>query len=229
MRYRLVLYSRDSCNEMQGVEYERSRRLYYPALNFYLLANTLVLIVQQFALLWVVMELTTFSLVPLLLFLPHEGSLEAVWKYLFSFRSAWFSFRRHLFSQPFRAWCCHYTGFVVSRMTGAASQLNPLWLKAAFIFCACRMSAKIGLAPCIRATSTPPPTRPRPSPRSWPLDAQHRHAGAAAVLNRSSLQPVSGLLAAKAVDLRRFFSRLASSAIYMWRSVITNGCWLFKR
>ncbi len=68
---------------MQGPEYDRSKRLFYPALNFYLLANTLVLVVQQFAMLWVLLELTTFSLVPLIFFYRSKESLEAVWKYLF--------------------------------------------------------------------------------------------------------------------------------------------------
>src|SRR5258708_19745281 len=68
---------------MEGPEYDRSKRLFYPALNFYLLANTLALVVQQFALLWVVLELTTFSLAPLIFFYRSKEALEAVWKYLF--------------------------------------------------------------------------------------------------------------------------------------------------
>src|ERR1700675_2608820 len=77
------LYSPGFLQRMQGPEYDRSKRLFYPALNFYLLASTLVLVVQQFAMLWVVLELTTFSLVPLIFFYRSKESLEAVWKYLF--------------------------------------------------------------------------------------------------------------------------------------------------
>src|ERR1700737_3937389 len=58
----VVLYSRGFLLRMEGSEYDRSMRLFYPALNFYLLVSTLALIVQQLALLWVVLELTTFSL-----------------------------------------------------------------------------------------------------------------------------------------------------------------------
>src|SRR5437867_1514650 len=58
----VTLYSPGFLDRMRGPEYDRSKRLFYPALNFYLLANTLVLVVQQFALLWVVLELTTFGL-----------------------------------------------------------------------------------------------------------------------------------------------------------------------
>jgi hydrogenase-4 component F len=146
---------------MQGVEYERSRRLFYPALNFYLLANTLVLIVQQFALLWVVMELTTFSLVPLLYFYRTKESLEAVWKYLFLVSLGLvFLFVGIVFLSLSAHGVVDYTGFVVSRMTEAAPQLNPLWLKAAFIFALVGLSAKIGLAPMhpgdVDATSNAP-------------------------------------------------------------------------
>ena len=79
----VVLYSPGFLRRMDGPEYDRSKRLFYPALNFYLLANTLALVVQQFALLWVLLELTTFSLAPLIFFYRSKESLEAVWKYLF--------------------------------------------------------------------------------------------------------------------------------------------------
>src|SRR5258707_14949433 len=68
---------------MQRPEYHASRRLYYPALNSCLLANTLVIVTQHFGLLWEVLELTTFSLAPMIYFYRSKESLEAVWKYLF--------------------------------------------------------------------------------------------------------------------------------------------------
>ena len=43
----------------------------------------MVIVTQNFGLLWVVIELTTFSLVPLIYFYRSKESLEAVWKYLF--------------------------------------------------------------------------------------------------------------------------------------------------
>ncbi len=103
----VTLYSPGFLQRMQGPEYDRSKRLFYPALNFYLLANTLVLVVQQFAMLWVVIELTTFSLVPLIYFYRSKESLEAVWKYLFlvSHRIG-FPVRRNCVSWPFGPWRC---------------------------------------------------------------------------------------------------------------------------
>ena len=146
---------------MEGPAYDRSKRLFYPALNFYLLANTLVLVVQQFALLWVVMELTTFSLVPLMYFYRTKESLEAVWKYLFLVSIGLvFLFVGVVFLGVSAHGVVDYTAFVVTRMAEAAPRLNPLWLKASFIFALVGLSAKIGLAPMhpgdVDATSNAP-------------------------------------------------------------------------
>jgi hydrogenase-4 component F len=144
----VALYSPGFLRRMDGPAYDRSKRLFYPALNFYLLANTLVLVVQQFALLWVVMELTTFSLVPLMYFYRTKESLEAVWKYLFLVSIGLvFLFVGVVFLGVSAHGVVDYTAFVVTRMAEAAPLLNPLWLKASFIFALVGLSAKIGLAP----------------------------------------------------------------------------------
>jgi hydrogenase-4 component F len=144
----VTLYSPGFLRRMQGTEYDRSKRLFYAALNFYLLANTLVMIVQQFALLWVVMELTTFSVVPLIFFYRTKESLEAVWKYLFLVSLGLvFLFIGVLFLGLAAHNIADYAGFVVPRMAQAAPQLTPVWLKASFIFALVGLSAKIGLAP----------------------------------------------------------------------------------
>jgi formate hydrogenlyase subunit 3/multisubunit Na+/H+ antiporter MnhD subunit len=72
---------------MEGPEYDRSKRLFYPALNFFLLANTLALVVQQFALLWVVLELTTFSPRAAYLFFSLQGITRSSGNTFSSFRS----------------------------------------------------------------------------------------------------------------------------------------------
>src|SRR5205814_5397584 len=118
----VVFYSPGFLERMNGPEHDRSKRLYYPALNFYLLANTLVLVVQQFALLWVVMELTTFSLVPLMYFYRTKESLEAVWKYLFLVSIGLvFLFVGILFLGLSANGVVDHTAFVAGRMTEAAA------------------------------------------------------------------------------------------------------------
>lgn len=157
----VALYSPRFLRRMEGPEYDRSKRLFYPSLNFYLLANTLVLIVQQFALLWVVLELTTFSLVPLMYFYRTKESLEAVWKYLFLVSIGLvFLFVGILFLGLSARGVVDPFAFTASGLTEAAARLNPLWLKASFIFVLVGLSAKIGLAPMhpgdIDATSNAP-------------------------------------------------------------------------
>jgi len=214
----VVLYSPGFLRRMQGPEYDRSRRLFYPALNFYLLANTLVLIVQQFALLWVVMELTTFSLVPLLYFYRTKESLEAVWKYLFLVSLGLvFLFVGIVFLSLSAHGVVDYTGFVVSRMTEAAPQLNPLWLKAAFIFALVGLSAKIGLAPMhpgdVDATSN------APAPVAA-LMAGSMRSTAMLVLLRfyQVIAPTHEQAFAQRLLIFAGFFSLGIVAIYMWRS-----------
>src|SRR6266478_147967 len=127
----VVLYSPGFLRRMEGPEYDRSKRLFYPALNFYLLANTLALVVQQFALLWVILELTTFSLAPLIFFYRSKEALEAVWKYLFLVSLGLvFLFVGVLFFGLSARGVADSAALVVPRMAEAAPQLNPIWLKA---------------------------------------------------------------------------------------------------
>jgi hydrogenase-4 component F len=157
----VTLYSPGFLRRIKGPEYENSKLLYYPALNFYLLANTLATVIQQFAMLWVILELTTFSLVPLIFFYRSKESLEAVWKYLFLVSLGLvFLFVGVLFLGLSVRGGADYTALVAAHLTEAAPQLNPLWLKASFIFALVGLSAKIGLAPMhpgdIDATSNAP-------------------------------------------------------------------------
>ena len=214
----VALYSPGFLRRMQGAQYDSSKRLFYPALNFYLLANTLVLVVQQFALLWVFMEMTTFSLVPLMYFYRTKESLEAVWKYLFLVSVGLiFLFVGILFLSLSARGIVDYTAFIVSRMTAAAPHLNPIWLKASFIFALVGLSAKIGLAPMhpgdVDATSC------SPAPVAALMAGSLRGTAVLALLR--FYQVIA------ATDARPFAQRLLVfagigslfvAAIYMWRS-----------
>src|SRR5258707_12529644 len=214
----VALYSPGFLQRMQGPEYDRSKRLFCPALNFYLLANTLVLVVQQFAMLWVVLELTTFSLVPLIFFYRTKDSLEAVWKYLFLVSLGLvFVFVGVLFLGISARGVSDYTAFIVSRMTEAAPQLNPLWLKASFIFVLVGLSAKIGLAPMhpgdVDATSN------APAPVAALMAGSLRSTAVLVLLRfyqvvgRTDIQP----FAQKLLIFAGLLS-IAVSAIYIWRN-----------
>jgi hydrogenase-4 component F len=164
------------------------------------------------------MELTTFGLVPLIYFYRTKESLEAVWKYLFLVSIGLvFLFVGILFLSLSARGVIDYGAFVVGRMTEAAPQLNPLWLKASFVFVLVGLSAKIGLAPMhpgdIDATSN------APAPVAALMAGSLRSTSMAALLR--FYQVVAS------TEVRPFAQRLlivaglfclAIAAIYMWRS-----------
>jgi hydrogenase-4 component F len=214
----VTLYSPGFLQRMEGTEYDRSKRLYYAALNFFLLANTLVIIVQQFALLWVVMELTTFSVVPLIFFYRTKESLEAVWKYLFlvSLGLA-FLFIAVLFLGLSAHNAVDYTGFVVARLAEAAPQLNPLWLKASFIFALVGLSTKIGLAPMHPADIDA--TANAPAPIAALMAGSLRSTAFLALLRFYQVVSLSSIrpFADKLLIFAGLFS-LGVAAVYIWRN-----------
>ncbi|MDD5350197.1 MAG: proton-conducting transporter membrane subunit [Chthoniobacteraceae bacterium] len=157
----VVLCSPGFLARMGDPRYQASRRLYYPALNLYLLANTLVIVTQHFGLLWVVLELTTFGLAPLIYFYRSKESLEAAWKYLFLVSLGLvFLLIGILFLGLAAKSAPGHPNLLVSELLRHAAQLNPLWIKASFVFALVGVSAKIGLAPMhpadIDATSNAP-------------------------------------------------------------------------
>src|SRR5258708_23974314 len=214
----VVLYSPGFLRRMEGPEYDRSKRLFYPALNFYLLANTLALVVQQFALLWVVLELTTFSLAPLIFFYRSKESLEAVWKFVFLVSLGLvFLFVGVLFLGLSARGVADSTALVVARMAEAAPQLNPLWLKASFIFALVGLSAKIGLAPMhpgdIDATSN------APAPIAALMAGSLRSTSMLALLRfYQVVAPTQERAFAQRLLIFAGIFSLAVAAIYLWRS-----------
>jgi len=214
----VVLYSPGFLRRMEGPEYDRSKRLFYPSLNFYLLANTLALVVQQFALLWVVLELTTFSLAPLIFFYRSKESLEAVLKYLFLVSLGLvFLFVGVLFFGLSARGVADSAALVVPRMAEAAPQLNPLWLKAGFIFALVGLSAKIGLAPMhpgdIDATSN------APAPVAALMAGSLRSTAVLALLRFYQVVSPTEVrpFAQKLLVFAGLFS-LAVAAVYIWRN-----------
>jgi hydrogenase-4 component F len=214
----VALYAPGFLGRMEGPKYDPSKRLIFPALNFYLLANTLVLVVQQFALLWVVLELTTFSLVPLMYFYRTKESFEAVWKYLFLVSIGLvFLFVGILFLGLSARGVLNHVGFTVGRMTEAAPQLNPLWVKASFIFVLVGLSAKIGLAPMhpgdIDATSN------APAPVAALMAGSLRSTSVAALLRfYQVVAPTEVGPFAQRLLVIAGIASLATAAIYMWRT-----------
>lgn len=141
---------------------QEGKRYYFLLLNFYLFANTAAILSNHFGMYWVAVEATTLSVAPLIYYYRNEEALEAMWKYLFLVSvGIAFAFIGILFltlsasGTPLEGQQLFFSEFVKK-----AAHLNPVWLKASFIFIFVGLSTKIGIAPMhsgdVDATSNSP-------------------------------------------------------------------------
>ncbi len=118
-------------------------------LLLFLAAMTLVLVSHHWGLMWVAVEATTLASAPLIYFHRQPRSLEATWKYLLicSVGIA-LALLGNFFLAVSTIGCpggpIHLT---VAGLEGHASELNHLWLKAAFLLLLVGYGTKMGLAP----------------------------------------------------------------------------------
>lgn len=144
------------------VKEEKSKKLYFLLLNLFLVSNTLALISNHLGLFWVASETTTLCVAPLIFYYRDEEALEAMWKYLFLVSvGIAFAFVGFLFlTLSANGTVLDGKQLVVTNFILNAEVLNPIWLKAAFIFVFVGLSTKIGIAPMhpgdIDATSNSP-------------------------------------------------------------------------
>jgi hydrogenase-4 component F len=216
--FAVTLYSPSFLQRMDKPEYQTSRQLYYPALNSYLLASTLVVATENFGLLWVVIELTTFSLVPMIYFYRSKESLEAVWKYLFLVSLGLVFLLIGIMALGLAAkGAGEHESLVVSDLVRHAAQLDPLWVKISFVFALVGIGAKIGLAPMHPAD----------------IDATSNAPGPVAALMAGSLRSTAMLVLLRFYEVacntsvRAFSQRLLMiagafsilvAAVYIWRT-----------
>jgi hydrogenase-4 component F len=158
----VVIVSYSYLNRPPLVNEESGKRLYFMMLNLFLFANTMALISNHLGMYWVASETTTLSVAPLIYYYGDEESLEAMWKYLFLVSvGIAFAFIGLLFL-TLSATGTALAGqqLLISTYTRYSTLLNPIWLKASFIFVFVGLSTKIGIAPMhpgdIDATSNAP-------------------------------------------------------------------------
>ena len=112
------------------------QKYYFLLLNFYLASNSAAMLSDHFGMYWVTAETTTLSVAPLIYYYRNEEALEAMWKYLFlvSIGIA-FAFIGILFltlsagGTVLEGKQLFFWEFIRN-----AKDLNPIWLKASFIF-----------------------------------------------------------------------------------------------
>lgn len=116
----------------------------------FLAAMTLVALSHHFGLLWVAIEATTLASAPLIYYHRNRRSLEATWKYLLicsvgialALLGTFFLGVATVSSQGGQP-----LALVVGNLVQHAADLQPQWLKAAFILMLVGYGAKMGLAP----------------------------------------------------------------------------------
>ena len=115
----------------------------------FLATMTLVAVSRHLGLMWVAVEATTLASAPLIYFHRHTRSLEATWKYLLICSVG---IALALLGNFFVAVAARSGGgppirLTIDELVAHASSLNPLWLKAAFLFFLVGYGTKMGLAP----------------------------------------------------------------------------------
>ena len=118
-------------------------------LLFFLATMTLVSVSRHLGLMWVGVEATTLASAPLIYFHRNHRSLEATWKYLLICSVG---IALALLGNFFVAVAARSAGgstihLTIDDLVAHATSLNPLWLKAAFLFFLVGYGTKMGLAP----------------------------------------------------------------------------------
>lgn len=125
----------------------RGGRMFVGGLLGFLTATTVVALSQHLAMMWVGMEATTLAVAPLIFHRHDRRSLEAVWKYLLI---SSVGIALALLGIFFLAAAQHDASgapLILGDLLAHAGQLQPAWLRAAFLFLLVGFGTKMGLAP----------------------------------------------------------------------------------
>ncbi|HON08314.1 MAG TPA: proton-conducting transporter membrane subunit, partial [Verrucomicrobiota bacterium] len=125
-----------------------SKSLFVACQLFFLSAMTLVITSQHLVVMWIAIEATTLASAPLIFFHRNPRSLEATWKYLLicSVGIA-LALLGNFFLGISASTNNKQISLVLNDLLSNASQLDPEWLKAAFILIVVGYGTKMGLAP----------------------------------------------------------------------------------
>ncbi len=122
--------------------------IFLSCMLFFLSAMTLVFVARNFGVLWVGIEATTFASAPLIYYYHHHRSLEAVWKYVMICSvGIGFSLIGNILLLAAFPSSVEYATLSFSLIKLHVMSLDPVWIKAAFVFFLIGYGTKAGLAP----------------------------------------------------------------------------------
>jgi len=132
-------------------ETQRSRGLFFATLIALIAAICMAYISNNLAVMWIFLELTTLSASALIYHHRNIRALEGVWKYVFICAiSITFIYTGILFlSLAMKK--AEIDTFTFDALMAHASELDPFWLKLAFLFIFTGFTAKMGLVPMYTA------------------------------------------------------------------------------
>ncbi|HYK82088.1 MAG TPA: proton-conducting transporter membrane subunit [Gemmatimonadales bacterium] len=129
-------------------ENPRGGRAFVSCILAFLAAVSLVALSHHFAVLWIALEASTLAVAPLIFHRHDRRSLEAVWKYLLiSSVAIALALLGTFLVATAQATTPHARPLVLEDLVVTAGQLDPTWLKAAFVFLLIGYGTKMGLAP----------------------------------------------------------------------------------
>ncbi|MCP4681987.1 MAG: hydrogenase, partial [Desulfobacterales bacterium] len=126
----------------------KSERMFTGFMLLFLATMTMVTLSDHIMVMWIAIEATTLASAPLIYTHRSAASLEATWKYVLicSVGIALALLGSVLITVAMDIGQVD-TSVSFSALTGAAKKLDPMWLKAGFVFILVGYGTKMGLAP----------------------------------------------------------------------------------
>jgi hydrogenase-4 component F len=179
-------------------ETPQSRAIYFSAIVFLITSITAAYLANHIAVIWIFTELTTLSASMLIYHHRNKLALEGTWKYVFICAiSITFVFIGILFLSL----SLEYAGSSDLSFTNLMTyrdQLNPFWLRLAFLFIFTGFTAKLGLVPMYTAG----------------IDAKDKAPAPAGALLASVLMNLGF------VGIFRFYAVVAHTSLFEWANLI---------
>ncbi len=125
-----------------------SEPIYIGCTLFFLASMSMVALADHLIVLWIAIEATTLMSAPLIFLHRSKSALEATWKYVMICSVGIALALLGCFFVVLSMEIGHVTEAITySALSKVATQLNPTWLKAGFIFLVIGYGTKMGLAP----------------------------------------------------------------------------------
>ena len=179
-------------------EAPQSRSIYFAALVILITSITAAYLANHIAVIWIFTEMTTLSASMLIYHHRNKLALEGTWKYIFICAiSITFVFIGILFLSL----SLHHAGsddLSFSNLMLYKDQLNPFWLRLAFLFIFTGFTAKLGLVPMYTAG----------------IDAKDKAPAPAGALLASVLMNLGF------VGIFRFYAVVALTSLFHWANLI---------